>query len=141
MRSTHIALSLWLLICCLASAHAGTCFANTLSGYIYYGGTCNTNTDCVNRCDCQGICIDTQAGCNATNPDPTHICPYLHEDGKACRICDSGKCGICPAPPPPPTPTPQICSDDKTCNVCAACCKPYLKNVTDCAGCVEHECH
>lgn len=88
-----------LLLAILASAAptaaaSGKCFAQTLHGYIFYGGAeCSTNTDCVNQCDCGAVCLDTHAGCNISTPDTKHICPYLHaKDGAGCKVSASGSC-------------------------------------------------
>ena len=43
-----------------------------------------------------------------------------------------------PGPTPPPAPGPPVCVGK--CNVCSACCKPYLKNATDCKECVTDTC-
>lgn len=43
------------------SDSANKCWANTLNGWILYdNGPCNTNTDCVNKCDCQAQCSPTK---------------------------------------------------------------------------------
>ena len=89
----------------VASAARKECFAETLHGYVLYPSNgCETDTDCVDLCDCGAVCMDVMSGCNATtasgapNPDPQHICNYLSQDGEKCTICPSGKCGLCASP-------------------------------------------
>ena len=38
------------------------------------------------------------------------------------------------------TPVINQCVPDKTCNVCDACCQPYLAHQTDCDNCVKSTC-
>ena len=34
----------------------------------------------------------------------------------------------------------HVCDPTQGCNVCAACCKSYLKDQSDCDACVQAEC-
>ena len=134
------------------------CLGGLTGGLLCYRGckvggynTCNDGSECT--------CYDMNVGCGRNASLPTFF--------KGRRLCDfrtSGHgelCGWCaatdecttraecpttppapPAPPvPPPSPRPYVCASARPeCNVCAACCKPYLADPAACAACVKDEC-
>ena len=63
-------------------------------------------------------------------------------DKRAYRYCDATP--PTPTPPPPPGPVRNQCdptvSGGCTANVCAECCKAYLKDQHDCDQCVQSQC-
>ena len=94
-----------------AAPQTGACFAYVVTPtyshrWVHLNTGCRANSDCVNVCDCDAVCIDTQAGCNVTVPPSSlHpgcrrmpnttcrdvVCPHLHEaDGRACGVCPAG---------------------------------------------------
>ena len=87
------------------TAYAGDCFAliytpTFMKKWIHINTKCQTTADCVNVCDCEAVCINTQSGCNVSLPPSCGsmsketcfdvFCPYLHANGTRCGVCPSG---------------------------------------------------
>merc|ERR1719421_292734 len=71
---------------------------------IFYGGSCTTSSDCVNRCDCDACCIDMNTGCDtpeSPQQSSREVCSHRTEDGKGCAWCTAtSKCATISACPP-----------------------------------------